>query len=82
MSQRYRSGLSPLWKVLTRIAVTVDQKVGWDKLPTPVALLVLIALRRLYRWTNLYDTATLPTVGVPPLPPPEGQRHLTARTAE
>ena len=82
MSQRYSSGLSPLWKVLTRIAVAVDQKIGWDKLPLPVALLVLIALRRLYRWTNLYDTSRLPTVGVPPLPPPVGQRHLTARTAD
>jgi hypothetical protein len=82
MSQRYSSGLSPLWKVLTRIAVAVDQKIGWDKLPLPVALLVLIALRRLYRWTNLYDTSRLPTVGVPPLPAPVGQRHLTARTAD
>jgi hypothetical protein len=82
MSQRYSSGLSPLWKVLTRIAVAVDQKIGWDKLPLPVALLVLIALRRLYRWTNLYDTSRLPAVGVPPLPEPVGQRHLTARTAD
>ena len=38
MSQGKRSGLSPLWKVLTRAAVAIDQKVGWDKLPTPVAL--------------------------------------------
>jgi hypothetical protein len=82
MSQRYSSGLSPLWKVLTRISVLVDQKIGWDKLPLPVALLVLIALRRLYRWTNLYDTSRLPTVGVPPLPEPAEQRHLTARTAD
>jgi Animal haem peroxidase len=82
MSQRNRSGLSPLWKALTRAAVAVDQSVGWDKLPTPAALPVLIALRRLYRWRNLYDTSTLPTVGVPPIPPPEGQRHLTARTAD
>jgi len=82
MSQGKRSGLSPVWKVLTRAAVAVDQKVGWDKLPTPLSLPVLIALRRLYRWTNLYDTSGLPTVGVPPLPPPNGQRHLTARTAD
>jgi len=82
ISQRSSSGLSPLWKVLTTIAVKVDQKIGWDKLPLPVALLVLIALRRLYRWRNLYDTSTLPTVGVPPVPTPPGQRHLTARTAD
>ena len=82
MSKRNGSGLSPLWKVLTRAAVKVDQSVGWDKLPTPLALPVLIALRRLYRWTNLYDTGTLPTAGVAPLPKPEGQRHLTARTAD
>ena len=82
MSQRSSSGLSPLWKVLTTIAVKVDQKIGWDKLPLPVSLAVLIALRKLYRWRNLYDTATLPTVGVPPVPTPTGQRHLTARTAD
>jgi len=82
MSQRNSSGLSPLWKVLTRVAVKVDQSVGWDKLPTPVAVPVLATLRRLYRWTNLYDTATLPTTGVPAVPKPEGQRYLTARTAD
>ena len=53
-----------------------------DRRPTPLALPVLIALRRLYRWTNLYDTATLPAAGVAPLPKPEGQRYLTARTAD
>jgi len=82
MSQRSNSGLSPIWKVLIRAAVKVDQRVGWDKLPTLLALPVLIALRKLYRWHNLYDTSTLPTVGVPPIPPPNGRRHLTARTAD
>src|SRR3954452_12159783 len=82
MSQRNSSGLSPLWKVLTRIAVAVDHSIGWDKLPLPISLAVLIALRKLYRWRNLYDTSTLPTVGVPPIPTPPDQRHLTARTAD
>ena len=82
MSQRYSSGLSPLWKVLTRIAVAVDQKIGWDKLPLPVALLVLIALRRLYRWTNLYDTSRLPTVGVLELVEAARNEHLARLDAE
>src|SRR5919202_3349412 len=81
MSQRYRRGMSPLSELVARLAVKVDQSVGWDKLPTPVALAVLIALRMLYRWRNLYDTSSLPSVEQPP-PLPEGSRYLTTRTAD
>ena len=63
MSQRYRSGMSPLLAFFARLAVKIDNSVGWDKLPLPVALPVLILLRSVYRWRNLYDTSALPAIG-------------------
>jgi hypothetical protein len=81
MMQRYRRGISPVSKLFARFAVAVDQSVGWEKLPTVLALPLLIALRTLYRWRNLHDTSSLPTVEQP-VPTAEGTRHLTARTAD
>jgi len=73
--------MSPFSAFLARIAVKIDKSIGWDKLPTPLALPVIIALRSLYRWRNLHDTNVLPTVDQPQ-PISEGERHLTARTAD
>jgi hypothetical protein len=81
MSQQKRDGLSGFSGLLARIALKVDRAVGWDKLPTPLALPVLIGLRTLYRWRNLYDTSRLPTIEQPP-PVPDYPRHLTARTPD
>ena len=81
MSQRYQRGMSPLSTVFARLTGAIDRAVGWDKLPTPLALPVLIGLRMLYRWHNLHDTSALPTIEQPP-PVAEGTRHLTARTAD
>jgi hypothetical protein len=81
MSQRYRSGMSPLLAFFARLAVRVDNSIGWDKLPTPVALPILILLRSVYRWRNLYDTSTLPSMSTPE-PIAENNRYLTARTAD
>ncbi len=64
-----------------RATAALDQSIGWDKLPLPLALLLIIALRVVYRWRNLYDTSSLPTVAQPPLTT-DGIRHLTARTAD
>jgi hypothetical protein len=79
--ERYRRRTSALSEAFTRAVLRIDRSVGWDKLPTPLALPVLIGLRTLYRWRNLYDTSSLPTVEQPP-PVAEGTRHLTARTAD
>ena len=49
-------------------AQTADQKFGWDKLPKPVGLLVLIGLRNILRQRNLYDTSGLPMAVTPKLP--------------
>ncbi len=81
MSQQRRRGMSPISTFFARIAVKIDNSIGWDKLPTPLALPVLIALRSLYRWRNLHNTNVLPAVDQPE-PIPEGERHLTARTAD
>jgi hypothetical protein len=81
MRQRYRGGMSPLIAFLARLAVRIDQSIGWDKLPMPVALPVLILLRSVYRWRNLYDTSTLPSTSTLE-PMAENNRYLTARTAD
>ena len=60
-------------------AEALDRRVGWDKLPLPVAMLVLIGLRSILRKKNLYDT------GRGPLDRPdvsEHPRYLTARTLD
>ena len=61
------------------LAEKVDRKWGWDKLPLPVAMLVLIGLRNILREKNLYDT------GRGPLDKPNIDDHpnyLTARTLD
>jgi hypothetical protein len=58
----------------------VDRWVGWYRLPLPLGLTVLIAVRRVLQAKNLYDTSSLPTL---PQPPPQAQgTYLTARTAD
>ena len=60
-------------------AEALDRRFGWDKLPQPVAMLVLIGLRNILREQNLYDT------GRGPLDKPDVSdhpRYLTARTLD
>ena len=57
----------------------LDRRFGWDKLPQPVAVLVLIGLRNILRLKNLYDT------GRGPLDQPDVDdhpRYLTSRTLD
>jgi Animal haem peroxidase len=60
-------------------AERIDRKYGWDRLPKPVAMLVLIGLRNILREKNLYDTGRgaldKPDVSDHP-------RYLTARTLD
>ena len=61
------------------LAAKMDRKWGWDKLPLPIAMLVLIGLRNILREKNLYDT------GRGPLDKPsidDHPRYLTARTLD
>jgi hypothetical protein len=60
-------------------AEKLDRRVGWDRLPLPVAMLTLIGLRNRLREKNLYDT------GRGPLDMPDVSdhpRYLTARTLD
>ncbi|MGE7437767.1 peroxidase family protein [Kitasatospora sp. NPDC001175] len=52
-----------------RLAVTVDHRIGWDRLPTPLGLAVLKGLRDLLRRENLFDTTDYPAVDLPPIEP-------------
>ncbi len=63
----YRSSLA--WRVFDRGAQALDQRSGWDKLPTPLGLLVLIGVRNVLRKENLTATETLPTEHTVPVPP-------------
>src|SRR3954469_10281410 len=65
--------------LLDGIAEKLDRRVGWDRLPLPVAIPVLIGLRNRLRAKNLYDT------GRGPLDQPDVSEHprpLTARTLD
>ncbi|MEV7384661.1 MULTISPECIES: peroxidase family protein [unclassified Streptomyces] len=64
-----------------RLAVAVDQKVGWQRLPKPLGLLTLIGLRDNLRRKNLYDTRSYPSCNLPTVGPPD-VRGLTGRTAD
>jgi hypothetical protein len=71
----------PSWPIslYNRTAERIDRRVGWDKLPKPIAMLVLIGLRNILRERNLHDT------GRGPLDRPDisaHPRHLSARTLD
>ncbi len=75
----YRSGLP--WRAHRAVARALDRSRGWDRLPLPLALAVLIGLRDSLRRHNLHDTSTLPTTQ-PPVVPPLDPRMLTERTVD
>jgi hypothetical protein len=59
----------------------IDRWVGWYRLPLPLGVAVLVAVRRVLRAKNLYDTSMLPTIPQPP-PQEQGVFYRTARTAD
>jgi hypothetical protein len=54
---------TPLWRVYNGLAQTIDHRIGWDRLPTPLGLAVLLGLRNILRQRNLCDTTSLPSTG-------------------
>jgi Animal haem peroxidase len=60
-------------------AERLDRRYGWDKLPKPIAMLVLIGLRNILRRKNLYDTGRGP-LDVPDVS--DHPRYQTARTLD
>jgi hypothetical protein len=75
----YRQSLP--WRLYDAAAELIDRKVGWDKLPTPLGLAVLVGLRDTLRKRNLYDTSAQPAVNTPPVGPPD-PRNRTRRTVD
>ena len=70
---------SPLAAIFNGLAETLDRRIGWSRLPVPVALLTLVGLRNQLREQNLYDT------GRGPQDRPDVDAHaryLTARTLD
>ena len=75
----YHGGLG--WRLYEQAAGAVDRAVGWDKLPTPLGLAVLVGVRDTLRRRNLYDTSAQPAVHTPPVAPPDA-RNLVRRTID
>jgi len=70
-----------LASIYNKAAECVDHRVGWDNLPPILGLATLAGIRNTLREKNLYDTNSAPSI--PSLDPvPDGQRYLTARTAD
>jgi hypothetical protein len=72
---------SPAWRIFDSNAERLDRLRGWDRLPTPLGLLVLIGVRNKLRQRNLYDTNVAPRVNEPPVPPLTPDL-LTSRSAD
>src|SRR6266487_1528183 len=69
------------WRLYDWSAQAADRRFGWDKLPKPIGLLVLVGLRNTLRQRNLYDTAGLPSAVTPKVPKPTPET-LTTRTPD
>jgi hypothetical protein len=62
---------TPLQRAFGRVAGVLDRRLGWDKLPLPLGLAVLIGIRYVLREKNLYDTGGPPGARDAGLPPAE-----------
>ncbi|HZG66892.1 MAG TPA: peroxidase family protein, partial [Herpetosiphonaceae bacterium] len=75
------TGLSPARRLLSPLGYALDRSVGWDKLPLPLALVVLVGIRDRLRQKNLYDPS--PPLSTDRIPSPTGDaRYLIARTPD
>lgn len=62
----YRSSLP--WRLYNGLATRLDRRLGWHRLPLPLALAVLAGVRNELRRNNLHDSELLPTTDGPALP--------------
>ena len=74
--------MNKLKKGVIELAHRVDRKVGWHRLPVPLALPVLAAMRERLRERNLYDTGQPTNLPVPETNGEAEPRYLTARTID
>jgi hypothetical protein len=68
-------------RLFARIAIWIDQKVGWYNLPLPLGVAVIVGERITLRAENLHDTSSLPSIPQPE-PAPPSTDYRTARTAD
>ena len=60
------------------LAIKLDRRFGWHRLPTPFGLLVLAEMRKVLRDRNLFDTGQPTGLSVPQAgDDPEAARYLT-----
>jgi hypothetical protein len=67
-------------RLFVGLATAVDHRYRWHRLPTPLGLVLLVAIRKRLREQNLYDTS-LAMQASAPLPPPS-DHYRTARSAD
>jgi Animal haem peroxidase len=73
---------TPFWRAYDWVAETVDRWRGWDKLPVPAGLAVLIGVRNILRQENLHDPSTaVPIVNADPVPE-RTPEHLVSRSVD
>jgi len=72
---------TPFWRTFDRVALAIDRRRPWHRLPTPLGTLVLIGVRDVLRKRNLYDTSDQPAAGQPVVPPFSPELR-TARSAD
>lgn len=70
-----------LKRAYTGLTEAIDRRVGWDKLPTPLGILVLVGLRDKLRAENLYDSGRGP-LDQPDQVPPLDDVALGSRTED
>ena len=72
----------PGWSPFFPLANSIDREIGWHRLPWPLGLGMVVALRRQLRRDNLHDPSTVvPSLPRPPLNPTQTD-YLTVRTAD
>src|SRR5215213_11710666 len=72
----------PAWSPFFPLANRIDWNIGWHRLPWPLGLAMVVALRRQLRRDNLHDPSTVvPALPRPPLITSQTD-SLTTRTAD
>ncbi len=79
MSDDTRQALTS--RAYTAVSEFVDHRWGWDRLPKPLGLAILVGLRNTLRRDNLHDTDILPT-SEPATPSPPDDTRRTQRTSD
>jgi hypothetical protein len=74
----YRSSLP--WRLYNGLSTRLDRRFGWDGLPIPLSLAVLVGLRNELRRHNLHDSDLLPISS--PVAVPDPPADTTVRTAD